>query len=248
MTCSTALPALILLVAHAFPLAHAAGEPGIRTETVQFAKGAMSAQLKGSIKGDAGVDYTISARAGQTLTVTLKPSNASNYFNINPPGSEAAMFIGSTSGSEAKAVLPADGTYVVRVYLMRNAARRNETSSYTLTIAVTGKALAPLAASKDALIPGTRYHASAQVACTPPFDPKPQQCAAFVTRRGFDGTATVEVRLPGSTPRRILFVGGAPVASDATESMAHSHDGDTTAVKFGADERYAIPDALVRGG
>ena len=113
---------------------------------------------------------------------------------------------------------------------------------------VKGKALAPLAAAKDALIPGTPFHASAQVACTPAFDPKPQQCEAFVVRRGFDGTATVEVRGPGSTLRRILFVRGAPVASDSTDPLSHLRDGDRTVVKFGADERYEIPDALVRGG
>jgi hypothetical protein len=248
MTCRIALAALILLATHALPPARAADNPDIRTETVQFAKGATSAQLQGSITGNAGVDYRISARAGQTLSVALKPSNASNYFNINPPDSDVAMFIGSTSGSAARVLLPADGTYVVRVYLMRNAARRNEASDYTLKIGITGKALAPLAAAKDSLIPGTRFHASGQAACTPPFDPKPQQCEAFVIRRGFGGTATVEIRLPDSTLRRILFVGGAPVASDATESMTHSRDGDTTVVKFGADERYAIPDALVRGG
>lgn len=249
MTRRFAFAALILIATHAPLPARAADAPGIRSQTVQFAKGATSAQLRGSIKGYASVDYKIDARAGQTLSVTMKPSNASNYFNINPPGSDgAAMFIGSSQGAEATVMLPTDGIYVVQVYLMRNAARRNETSNYTLTVGVTGKALPPLAASKDALIPGTKFHASAQVACTPPFDPKPQQCEAFVIRRGFDGTATVEIRGPKSMLRRILFVGGAPVASDATESMAHSHDGDTTAVKFGADERYAIPDALVRGG
>jgi hypothetical protein len=71
---------------------------------------------------------------------------------------------------------------------------------------------------------------------------------AVVIRRGFDGTATVEVRGPNSMLRRILFVGGAPVASDSTEAMAHSRDGDRTLVKFGADERYDLPDALIRGG
>ena len=243
-----ALAALILIATYAPLPAHAADAPGIRSQTVQFAKGATSAQLRGSIKGDAGIDYKIDARAGQTLSVTMKPSNASSYFNINPPGSDLAMFIGSSQGVEAAVVLPTDGTYVVRVYLMRNAARRNETSNYTLTVGVTGKALPPLAASKDALIPGTKFHASAQVACTPPFDPKPQQCEAFVIRRGFDGTATVEVRGPNSMLRRILFVGGAPVASDATEAMAHSRDGDRTIVNFGADERYDLPDALIRGG
>jgi len=248
MTRRFALTALILIATLAPLLADAAGDAGIRSQTVQFAKGATSTQLRGSIKGDAGVDYRIEARAGQTLSVTMKASNASSYFNINPPGSDLAMFVGSNNGDAATVVLPDDGTYVMRVYLMRNAARRNETSNYTLTIRVTGKALGPLAASKDALIAGTRYHASAQVACTPPFDSKPQRCEAFVVRRGFDGTATLEVRGPASMLRRILFVAGAPVASDATEPLTHSRDGDRTMVKIGADERYEVPDALIRGG
>jgi hypothetical protein len=248
MTHRFALVILALIAVRAALPAHAAGDSGIRSQTVQFAKGATSTQLKGSIKGDAGVDYKISARAGQTVAVTMKPSNASTYFNILPPGSEAAMFIGSTSGTTATVVLPDDGFYVVRVYLMRNAARRNETSNYTLTVGVAGKPLAPLSAAKDALIPGTKFHASAPMTCTPPFEAKPAQCEAFVVRRGFDGTATVEVRGPNAVPRRILFVGGAPVASDSPEAMAHSRDGDRTVVKFGADERYDLPDALIQGG
>ena len=143
MTRRFAFAALILIATHAPLPAHAADAPGIRSQTVQFAKGATSAQLRGSIKGDASIDYKIDARAGQTLSVTMKPSNASNYFNINPPGSDGvAMFIGSSQGAEATVMLPTDGIYVVRVYLMRNAARRNETSNYTLTVGVTGKALA----------------------------------------------------------------------------------------------------------
>lgn len=158
------------------------------------------------------------------------------------------MFVGSTSGVAATMMLPDDGVYVVRVYLMRNAARRKETSNYTLTVGVTGKPLAPLAAAKDALIPGTKFHASAPMQCTPPFESKPQPCEAFVTRRGVDGTATVEVRTQNAMRRRILFVAGAPVASDSDEAMAHSRDGDRTVVKFGADERYDLPDALIQGG
>jgi hypothetical protein len=118
----------------------------------------------------------------------------------------------------------------------------------TLTVGVTGKALVPLAASKDALIPGTKFHASAQTACTPPFESRPQKCEAFVIRRGIDGTATVEVRAPNAMLRRILFVAGVPVASDSAQAMAHSRDGDRTVVKFGTDERYDLPDALIRGG
>jgi hypothetical protein len=178
----------------------------------------------------------------------MKPSNPSTYFNILPPGAEAAMFIGSTSGQIATVVLPDDGIYIVRVYLMRNAARRKETSNYTLSVGVTGKALAALPAAKDALVPGTRFHASAPMACTPPFETKPAQCEAFVIRRGVDGTATVEIRMPNAMRRRILFVAGVPTASDSAEAMTHSRDGDRTVVKFGADERYDLPDALIQGG
>ena len=64
-------------------------------------------------------------------------------------------------------MLPTDGDYKVRVYLMRNAARRNEVSDYTLTISVTGKPLAPIPASQDALLPGTKFHASGSVTCVP---------------------------------------------------------------------------------
>ena len=39
-----------------------------------------------------------------------------------------------------------------------------------------------------------------------------------------------------------------PVASCAMDSMTSSRDDDSSAVRFGADERYAIPDALAQGG
>jgi len=220
----------------------------IRQETIQFQKGSSEATLKGVLKGEQTVDYRVRAGAGQTLAVALKGSNAQNYFNVLPPGSaDVAMFVGQDGGGY-KGVLPTDGDYTVRVYLMRAAARRNESSSYTLTVGVTGKPLAPVPAAKDALLPGTRFHASATVACTPPFESKPQQCEAFVIRRGFDGTATVEVRGANGLKRQILFDKGEPKASDATEAMTFAREGDNSVVKFGADERYTVPDALVRGG
>jgi hypothetical protein len=220
-----------------------------RQERVTFARGASSATIKGQVKGDADVDYLVRAAAGQTLSVSLKVSNRSNYFNVLPPGSQnVAMYVGQT-GEAYTGMLPADGDYAVRVYLMRNAARRNEVSDFTLTITVTGKALAPTPASKDALLPGTPFHASAPIAClpTPYGDTKPQRCEAFVIRRGAGGTATVEIPSKGFT-RRILFVDGKPVASDSSEKMTVTRKGDVTTVKFESGEYYEIVDALVIGG
>jgi len=241
-----AVPFAIAVAAFGSVAAHAAD--AIRQETVQFAKGSSETTIKGQLKGDQTVDYRVRAGAGQTLNVALKGSNAQNYFNVLPPGSaDVAMFVGQAGGGY-KGVLPTDGDYTVRVYLMRPAARRNESSNYMLTVGVTSKPLPPLPAAKDALIPGTRFHASATVACTPPFEAKPQQCEAFVIRRGFDGTATVEVHGGNGSKRNILFVKGAPAASDATDAMTFAREGDSTLVKFGADERYTVPDAFVSGG
>ena len=219
-----------------------------RQERVTFAKGASSATIKGQLKGDADVDYVVGAAAGQTISVSLAGSNRSTYFNVLPPGSaDVAMHIGQDGGPYT-GMLPADGDYKVRVYLMRNAARRNEVSDYTLTISVTGKALAPLPASQDALLPGTKFHASGSVKCVQPYgDGKPQQCEAFVIRRGVDGTATVEIPST-AVKRRILFVGGKPVASDSSEKLTFTRQGDVTTVKFESGESYEIPDAFIIGG
>jgi len=220
-----------------------------RQERVAFARGASSATIKGQMKGDADVDYVVRAAAGQTLSVTLKGSNRSNYFNVLPPGSaDVAMYVGQDGGPYT-GMLPADGDYKVRVYLMRSAARRNEVSNYELTVSVTGQALAPIPASQDALLPGTPYHASGSITCLPmPYgDTKPQRCEAFVVRRGAGGTATVEIPSKAFT-RRILFVEGKPVASDSAEKMTVTRKGDVTTVKFESGEYYEIVDAMIFGG
>jgi hypothetical protein len=222
---------------------------GIRQETVQFAKGASSADIEGQLKGDTTVDYVVRAAAGQTLSVKLQKTNAQNYFNVMPPASQgSAMFVGDT-GDDYSGVLPADGDYVVRVYLMRPAARRGESSNYTLTVGVSGKALAPIAASADALVPGTSYHATAKIKCVPAFDTALRECDAFVIRRGFDGTATLDI--PGGVEKRsILFVQGKPAASNAMarDALTFERKGDVTIVKLGDSERYEVPDALLTGG
>jgi hypothetical protein len=241
--------ATMVLVLVQLVMGTAFADAGIRQEKVQFAKGAASAVIKGQLKGDADVDYVVRAAAGQTLSVELQKTNAQNYFNVMSPGSTgSAMFVGD-SGENYSGVLPTDGDYIVRVYLMRPAARRGESSNYTLTIGASGKALAPIAASKDALVPGTSYHASAKVKCVPAFETTPRECDAFVIRRGFDGTATIDI--PGSAGKRsILFVKGKPTASNAQamDVLTSERKGDVTIVKLGTSERYEIPDALVTGG
>jgi hypothetical protein len=107
-----------------------------RVERVQFARGASSATLRGRIRGYQMVDYLVNARAGQQMTVEFASRGRFTYFLVRAPGSEDNLFDGSTSGNSARLTLEESGNYRIRVFLMRNAARRGESSNYSLTIRV----------------------------------------------------------------------------------------------------------------
>jgi hypothetical protein len=125
------LIASLVLVTPAVTLAGS----NIRTERVQFKSGASSKVIKGSIKGDQTVDYVINARKGQSANISLGSKNSSAYFNLIAPGeTNVAIFNSSTDGNQFEGKLPKTGDYKVRVYLMRNAARRNEVANYSLDI------------------------------------------------------------------------------------------------------------------
>lgn len=123
---------LLAVVAAAATQAPASDQSG----RVRFAPGTSSTILRGTVRGYDAANYLLGARAGQRIDISLGASNASAYFNFWAPGAEEAMFIGSTSGSRYTAVLPADGDYRIQVYLMRNAARRNERANYRLSVAI----------------------------------------------------------------------------------------------------------------
>jgi hypothetical protein len=219
-----------------------------QTTNVTFAKGASSATLKGSIKGDKDHRYVVNARAGQTMTVDFKPTNASAYFNILAPGSAGeAMFIGSTSGNRFSGPLTVSGPHTIQVYLMRNAARRNETANYTLTIGVKGGAAAAPRPSSDAKVAGTNYNATAQIPCIAVAGAPKARCKAGVMRMA-GGEATVEIMTPDGGQRHIYFNNGRPSSSDANAPMKVSRQGDTNIIRIGTVEVYEIPDAFVIGG
>jgi hypothetical protein len=134
-----ALSATVLIIA-------AAPARAQQSVPVQFARGASSATVKGTIKGDQYRDYLVNARAGQTMTVTLTNPDGRAFFNVLPPGSTVeAVFVGSTSGNSFRGAVPGNGNTTIRVYQMRATARRGEVANYTLTIGVTGSGSAAAA-------------------------------------------------------------------------------------------------------
>jgi hypothetical protein len=220
----------------------------IKVEAIQFARGSASATLKGSIKGYQSIDYTLRARAGQTMSVTLATSNGSNYFNVLPPGSnDEALFVGSTDGNKWAGALPADGEYKLRVYLMRNAARRNEVANYTLTVGITGAPKAVglgKAPASDAKVKGTQYHAIGPLPCQMGND-KPIECE-FGVIRGKPGNAEVHITPPGGLKRLITFSGDRVTAPGA--KLKAAKHGDTWSIEINDYEHYQIPEAVIVGG
>ncbi len=229
--------------------AQAANDPDQRVVPLKFAKGASTLTIKGTLRGRQYIDYQLRAGAGQTLAVSMEASNRMAYFNIRPPGSDSlAMFVEGGGGRKFEAQLPADGLYTIRVYLIRAAARRNERSSFSISATITGQALAPIPAKVDALIPGTPYHAQATIKCEPAYT-QTRSCEAFVIRRDFAGTATVEIRWDQGRKRHILFVKGKPTVADVPAPMRFTNDdkGNVT-VDFDGQDRFEIPEALIVGG
>lgn len=223
----------------------------IETRTVHFAKGASSATFKGTLKGERTVDYTLRARAGQTMSVTLKTSSNANYFNVLPPGSkDVAIFVGSTGGNEWSGALPSDGEYTIRIYLMRSAARRNEVASYTLTVGVAGETSGSPALGKalagDAKVRGTPYHATGQVSCSMGNAPEGSAQCEFGVVRGNPGNAEVHVKPTGGLERVLTFKGAQVTGGDAKVKAAKN--GDLWIIEVNDYEHYRIPEAVISGG
>ena len=79
---------------------------------MHFRAGAEGAAVKGTPGGREDVDYLLGAKAGQRMSVTLHTDNPQAYFNILPPGSEEALFVGSSSGNRFDGTLPTAATIV----------------------------------------------------------------------------------------------------------------------------------------
>ena len=242
--------ASLLTVGHLLLLpALAAAQDDIRTERVHFARGATSATVEETIRGYETVDYVLGAGAGQHMNVSLATDNSSNYFNILAPGETSeAMFVGSTSGNQYEGTLPAAGDYRVRVYLMRNAARRNETANFRLEVIITGSPNAALAG--DALVPGTEYHATGMISCSMGGGQPTGSCEFGVKREG-NGGGIVTVTKPDGRQRNIFFQDGKAISADVSRAdpgdFSASKESDLSIVSIG-EERYEIPDGVIDGG
>ena len=110
----------------------------VTTVPVQFAKGAHSAQIKGTFTGYDTINYTLVAKAGQTMTVSISGSSNAN-FNVFAPGAvpgQAEALSSGADGEQWQGKLPASGKYLIQVYQMRASARRGEQVPHTLSVSI----------------------------------------------------------------------------------------------------------------
>lgn len=213
----------------------------IRSEELRFAPGRDNLTVQGRIRGYEVRDYQIRARAGQTILIDFRPSSRFAFFNLMGPGADAAMFAGDAKGNRFEGRAPASGVYRVRVYLVRAAARRGETASYSLAVSVRG------AAGPERPVPGQiEFDATGQVKCGLRTGQPLQSCRAGVQRHPM-GETTVRIFLPGNSSRYVYFKNGRASSSDGGQRrFTAAKRGSTTFVSVGS-ERYELPDSLVVG-
>lgn len=145
--------------------------------------------VEGTIRGSEIVDYQVSGERSQILSVDLMTSNLANYFNIVPASSNEAIFIDSTRGTVADVPFRERGAYVIRVYLMRSAARRGETARYSLGISLGRPEFA------DGLSGGERW------------------CALRATHTGVTGWVAGRYLVESAAPRRPEMAEGGPIGN-----------------------------------
>jgi hypothetical protein len=245
----------ILLISLIFSPA-IAQQSDIRTEPIHFKTGALSAVVQGSITGHEIVDYVLGAGKGQYMNVSMATDNEANYFNILAPGENEVAFVnGSVSDNQYEGILPKKGEYKIRVYLMRSAARLNETANYNLEIIFTNaddtKRTSPSGPSKnDAAIHGTKYNATEKIPCSVAKDQPTGSCPFSVTREG-KGNGIVTITKPDGSTRTIFFENGKAVGADVSQAVpgefSAKKEGDMNVIRIG-DEHYQIPEAVIPGG
>lgn len=126
----------------------AQAQDDMRIAQVRFAAGATGTTISDRITGRDSVLYKIGAEAGQTMSISLTSNSTATYFNVYAPGSgpgDQALAVSEMIGpmvpdtNRFSGALPISGEYTVSVYLFRNAARRGDTSEYTIDFSITGE-------------------------------------------------------------------------------------------------------------
>lgn len=102
---------------------------------VKFARGTQGATVKGVVRGYAYKDYVVGASAGQDMVVSISGTNPATVFTIFRPDGTNLEDAAQTDAYRGE--LPDSGDFVIRVGMMRSAARRpGSESTFSLKITI----------------------------------------------------------------------------------------------------------------
>ena len=153
------------------------GPAAARKERVSFARGAMSATIQGTLKGDGDVDYLVRAAAGQTLRIEFRASHGQNNFNVLPPGStNVAMYSSRDTGER----FPRANTHFFGELTVQPGWRRSTVDRWRTHMDRTPVSTRMLIPSPEALATAARTHPRATVLL-----PDPGRSAAEWHTEGF---------------------------------------------------------------
>lgn len=109
--------------------------PDNTLETLTFAP-VGSTTASGEIKGYKAPVYAVPVAAGQTLTVTFKSSNTSQYMNVTDAADTTgtAVHRGEADGADASLTAAKDTIYLLQPFMVRAAARRGESGTFEITV------------------------------------------------------------------------------------------------------------------
>lgn len=129
------LPAIcVLVVTSLASLQTASAGPSVYEKSILLDGTGSYKILEASLAGEQLIEYVVTGRRRQILSVDIQPTIGTAYFNVLPEQSEQALFTGATDGNVADVRLPETGNYRVRVYQVRAAARRGATATFTLGV------------------------------------------------------------------------------------------------------------------
>ncbi|MGQ0286467.1 hypothetical protein ACT2CV_04595 [Pasteurellaceae bacterium 22721_9_1] len=89
--------------------------------------------IKGNIKRYQVTEHYLKVKKGEQLKIDLTSHNRFIYFSLFEPNHAQAIF-SNMENEHFQGKAKYNGKYKIRVYLVRAAARRNESASYQLNI------------------------------------------------------------------------------------------------------------------
>jgi hypothetical protein len=130
-----------LLLAALAPLAVA--QDAVRSEPVALTAGEPRV-IADTLGGFETVLYKVALRSAESLGIALASSNLSNCFEVFAPGATKPFFLSELHGNRHEFRANTAGEYIVKVFLLRLAARDYQFAQYDLTLTLSAAPVSPL--------------------------------------------------------------------------------------------------------